>query len=68
VSDQLPSETVSGQYEPPAKAMQAAEPIVRAIWDSNGNPKTMTLDEQQVQRIAAFAIDAVVSAIRGDQW
>jgi hypothetical protein len=65
IEEQRTSETM---YEPPAKAMQAAEPIVRAIFDSNGNPETMTLDKIQVQRIAAFAIDAVVSAIRGDSW
>lgn len=51
-------------YAPSWAATKAAEPIAESIFEKNGSPETMTLDQAGLTRILAFTLDIAIGALR----
>lgn len=54
-------------YTPPVGALICAERIVQMIFESNGNPEVMHLDQKELAKVVAFAIDSAIKAT-GEAW
>lgn len=62
-----PLPTKEDATELPAAALDAAAGIARAFFEANGEPPHLLLDEKQLTRVLAFAVDGTVKAA-GRAW